>query len=45
MFDDLDDDDLTDLVPDKDDDNETDRQKQQAARGRRMTVSEVRIHE
>ncbi|XP_051158273.1 piezo-type mechanosensitive ion channel component-like isoform X4 [Leptopilina boulardi] len=41
MFDDLDDDDLTDLVPDKDDDNETDRQKQQAARGRRMTVSEL----
>lgn len=43
MFDDLDDDDLTDLIPDKEE-NETDRQRQQGVRGRRMTVSEVCIH-
>ncbi|XP_043467301.1 piezo-type mechanosensitive ion channel component isoform X6 [Leptopilina heterotoma] len=40
MFDDLDDDDLTDLIPDKEE-NETDRQRQQGVRGRRMTVSEA----
>ncbi|XP_043467300.1 piezo-type mechanosensitive ion channel component isoform X5 [Leptopilina heterotoma] len=40
MFDDLDDDDLTDLIPDKEE-NETDRQRQQGVRGRRMTVSEL----
>ena len=43
MFDDLDDDDVTDLVPDKEDLDEEERQLQQARRGRRMTVSEVRI--
>ena len=43
MFDDLDDDDVTDLIPDKATPDEEERLRQQAVRGRRMTVSEVRI--
>ncbi|XP_033209745.1 piezo-type mechanosensitive ion channel component isoform X3 [Belonocnema kinseyi] len=41
MFDDLDDDDVTDLIPDRDDQDEEERRRQQALRGRRMTVSEL----
>lgn len=43
MFDDLDDDDVTDLIPDNDTEKkEKERRREQEQRGRRMTVSEVR---
>lgn len=42
MFDDLDDDDVTDLIPDSDTEKkEKERRREQEQRGRRMTVSEV----
>lgn len=42
MFDDLDDDDVTDLIPDSDvEKKEKERRREQERRGRRMTVSEV----
>ena len=42
MFDDLDDDDVTDLVPDSDiEKKEKERRREQERKGRRMTVSEV----
>lgn len=42
MFDDLDDDDVTDLIPDSEiEKKEKDRRREQERRGRRMTVSEV----
>jgi hypothetical protein len=42
MFDDLDDDDVTDLIPDDETEKkEKERRREQEQRGRRMTVSEV----
>lgn len=42
MFDDLDDDDVTDLIPDSDiEKKEKEHRREQERRGRRMTVSEV----
>ena len=42
MFDDLDDDDVTDLLPDPEEEREDEeRRRQQNQRGRRMTVAEV----
>lgn len=42
MFDDLDDDDVTDLLPDTDSEKkEQERQQEQERRSRRMTISEV----
>lgn len=43
MFDDLDDDDVTDLIPDTESEKkEQQRREEQERRGRRMTISEVR---
>ena len=46
MFDDLDDDDVTDLIPGTEaEKSEKEYRREQEKRGRRMTVSEVRIGE
>lgn len=45
MFDDLDDDDVTDLIPDTESEKqEAEKRREAEKRGRRMTISEVRRH-